>query len=203
MSSNNKATAHPVAVMVSGTGRHLDHLAKLAASGELPIEVRLCLSTRSDIGALQHAKRWNIPVQVPDEPRELSPEAYSDLVFSALEHEGVRTLILAGFLRFLPIPEAWANRVLNIHPSLLPAFGGAGYYGHRVHDAVLKRGCKVSGCTVHYVDNVFDHGPILVQRTCPVLDNDDADSLASRVFSEELIAYPEALRRHLGVQVSG
>ena len=83
---------------------------------------------------------------------------------------------------------------MNIHPSLLPSFGGRGMYGRRVHQAVLDRGCKVSGCTVHLVDNEYDAGPILVQRTCPVLDDDTAESLAARVFEQECVAYPEAIR---------
>jgi phosphoribosylglycinamide formyltransferase-1 len=87
--------------------------------------------------------------------------------------------------------------VLNIHPALLPAFGGQGYYGERVHRAVLERGCEVTGCTVHYVDNEYDHGPILHQRACPVLPGDDVHALAARVFAEEELAYPEAVRRHL------
>ncbi len=197
MPTPHKQGSHPVAVMVSGTGRHLNHLAKLASTGELPLDLRLCISSRSGVGALQFAKDWSIPVEIPDPKRELPPEEYSRSIFAMLEQHGVQTLILAGFLRFLPIPEKWEGRVLNIHPSLLPAFGGAGYYGHHVHDAVLKRGCKVSGCTVHHVDNVFDNGPILVQRTCEVLADDDADTLAARVFEQELIAYPEAIRLHL------
>jgi phosphoribosylglycinamide formyltransferase-1 len=183
--------------MVSGTGRHLNHLARLAQEGALPLDIRLCLSSRLGVKALEHAETWGIPHEVSDPQGHLSPQEYGSLVFDRLEKAGVHTLILAGFLRYLPIPEAWNHRVLNIHPSLLPSFGGKGYYGHHVHDAVLKRGCKVSGCTVHYVDNVFDNGPILVQRTCPVLPEDDTDSLADRVFQEELLAYPEALRMHL------
>ncbi|MDF1837731.1 MAG: phosphoribosylglycinamide formyltransferase [Planctomycetota bacterium] len=199
MDSDAFSFPHPVAVMVSGTGRHLDHLAQLASAGELPLDIRLCLSSREGVGALDHAKRWNIPSQVPDAGRELTPEVYGELIFRTLEAAGVQTLILAGFLRFLPIPEAWENRGWNIHPSLLPAFGGPGFYGHHVHEAVLKRGCKVSGCTVHYVDNIFDNGPILVQRTCEVLDDDNEDTLAARVFAEELEAYPEAIRKHLQI----
>ena len=95
------------------------------------------------------------------------------------------------------IPEAWEGRVLNIHPSLLPAFGGAGYYGHHVHTAALARGVQISGCTVHLVDNQFDNGPILLQRACPVLPGDDPDSLAARVFEVELEAYPQAVRDFL------
>ena len=100
---------------------------------------------------------------------------------------------LAGFLCFYLLPGRYMNRVMNIHPALLPAFGGKGFYGERVHKAVLEHGCKVSGCTVHFVDNVYDHGPIIVQKTVGVEEGDDAHSLADRVFEKELEAYPEAI----------
>ena len=103
--------------------------------------------------------------------------------------------MLAGFLKKLWIPEQWQGRVLNIHPSLLPAFGGKGYWGHHVHQAVLDRGCQVSGCTVHLVDDVYDNGPILVQRWCEVRPDDTVETLSRRVFDEELIALPEGLLR--------
>jgi phosphoribosylglycinamide formyltransferase-1 len=97
-------------------------------------------------------------------------------------------------LTFVPIPSDFENRVLNIHPALIPAFCGRGFYGHHVHEAVLLYGAKVSGCTVHFVDNQYDHGPILLQRVVPVLDHDTPDTLAARVFEAECQAYPEALR---------
>jgi phosphoribosylglycinamide formyltransferase-1 len=100
---------------------------------------------------------------------------------------------LAGWLHLLPIPADFRHRVLNIHPSLLPAFGGKGMYGRHVHEAVLAYGAKVSGCTVHFADDTYDTGPILVQRCVPVLDADDADTLAARVFEAECEAYPEAI----------
>ena len=94
-------------------------------------------------------------------------------------------ICLAGFLSLYTIPDHYLGRVINIHPALLPSFGGKGMYGHFVHEAVLKTGCKVSGCTVHFTDNVYDHGPIIIQRTVPVLDDDTPDTLAARVFEEE------------------
>jgi folate-dependent phosphoribosylglycinamide formyltransferase PurN len=101
---------------------------------------------------------------------------------------------LAGFLQLLPVPEDFAGRVMNIHPALIPAFCGQGFYGHHVHEAALAYGVKVSGCTVHFADNVFDHGPIILQRAVPVLDGDTAETLAARVFDQECEAYPEAIR---------
>jgi phosphoribosylglycinamide formyltransferase-1 len=106
--------------------------------------------------------------------------------------------VLAGFLRKLVVPARWVGRVVNIHPALLPAFGGKGYYGDRVHRAVIERGCQVSGCTVHLVDDEYDHGRVLVQRWCAVETDDTPATLAARVFAEELVALPEALHRLWG-----
>ena len=191
--------AHPCAVLVGGTGRHLHNLAKRAQAGALPLDIRLCISHKAGVRALELAREHGIQDLVVDPGRQCSPDELSSQVFAELESAGVETVLLAGWLRFLPIPDAWRGRVLNIHPSLLPAFGGQGFFGSRVHRAVLERGCKVTGCTVHYVDNVFDNGPILIQRTCPVLPDDTVDSLAARVFEEELIAYEDAIRVHLGI----
>jgi phosphoribosylglycinamide formyltransferase-1 len=190
-------SARPVAVFVSGTGRHLENLARLARAGELPIDVRLCLSNKAGVQALERAARAGIEALVLDPQRELDAAAFSERAFAEVEARRCETVILAGFLRLLVVPERWLGRVLNIHPALLPAFGGQGYYGERVHRAVLERGCEVTGCTVHYVDNEYDHGPILHQRACPVLPGDDVHALAARVFAEEELAYPEAVRRHL------
>jgi folate-dependent phosphoribosylglycinamide formyltransferase PurN len=106
----------------------------------------------------------------------------------------VDLVCLAGFLSFWIIPQRYLGRVMNIHPALLPAFGGKGMYGHHVHEAVIARGCKVSGCTVHFVDNEYDAGPIVLQRTVPVYAEDTADDVAARVFEEECIAFPEGIR---------
>ena len=102
-------------------------------------------------------------------------------------------MLLAGFLRLLHIPPAWDRRVLNIHPSLIPKFCGEGYYGNRVHQEVLNAGETMSGCTVHFVDNVYDHGPIVLQKEVPVYADDSVESLAARVFESECAAYPAAL----------
>jgi len=101
---------------------------------------------------------------------------------------------MAGFLQLLTIPEDFQLRVMNIHPSLIPAFCGKGFYGHHVHEAVLEAGVKITGCTVHFADNQYDHGPIILQRAVPVLDDDTPESLAQRVFEAEKEAYPEAIR---------
>jgi folate-dependent phosphoribosylglycinamide formyltransferase PurN len=106
----------------------------------------------------------------------------------------VDLVVQGGWLCLWKIPPRYENRVMNIHPALLPCFGGQGMWGHHVHEAVLAAGCKVSGCTVHFCTNEYDKGPIIVQRTCPVADDDTPDTLAERVFEQECIAYPQAIR---------
>ncbi len=189
--------SHPIAVFVSGTGRHLENFVRLAQQGALDTQVVLVLCDRHGAGAIERARKFGL------RPLTLLPSEYEDTAafsraaFEAAQEAGAQTVLLAGFLRLLHIPTSWTNRVLNIHPSLLPAFGGKGYYGSRVHKAVLERGCTLSGCTVHYVDQEYDHGRILVQRTVPVRASDTPDDLAARVFDEELVAFPEALRLHM------
>ncbi len=183
------------AVFVSGTGRHLENLAELAARGELPGSPVLCVSNKTGVAALDRAARAGIEALVLDPARDMDDTAFSRAAFEAVEARGCDTVVLAGFLRKLLVPPHWSGRVVNIHPSLLPAFGGKGYYGERVHRAVLERGCQVSGCTVHLVDDEYDHGRIILQRWCPVEADDTPATLAARVFTEELAALPEALRR--------
>lgn len=185
------------AILVSGTGRHLEHIGQLCKAGELDLEIGLCLSNKSGVLALERADRLGIPQLVLDPERNLNTAGFSHAAFTAIKDAGCDLIILAGFLRMLVVPRVWNGRVLNIHPSLLPAFGGKGYWGHHVHQAVLDRGCQVTGCTVHVVDNEYDHGPILLQRTCPVEPRDTVETLADRVFEVERDAYPEALRRYL------
>ncbi len=186
-----------IAVFVSGTGRHLDNFARLTQAGELDCEIGLVLSNRIGVKALERAARFELETLVLDPERELDEDSFSRRAFEAVETARCQTVLLAGFLRRLALPEHWRGRVLNIHPALLPSFGGKGFYGDRVHAAVLERGCRVSGCTVHYVDEQYDHGPILVQKAVDVRPDDDVHSLAARVFEAELVAYPEALRAHL------
>ena len=189
--------SHRLAVLVSGTGRHLENLASLAAdpAADFDAEVGVVISNRAGVGALDHAARFRLRAEVLEGAEGETDEEYGRRVFDVIRDAGADTVVLAGFLKKLWIPDDFAGRVINIHPSLLPAFGGKGYYGMRVHRAVLERGCQVSGCTVHLVDEVYDNGPILLQRWCPVEPTDSAADLADRVFAEELIALPEALRR--------
>ena len=147
--------------------------------------------------ALERAKRLGIPSLVVDAERKLTADEFSREAFTAAEVARSDLVVLAGFLRLLVIPEGWIGRVLNIHPALLPAFGGKGFYGDKVHAAVLASGASETGCTVHYVTNEYDAGPIVLQRCVPVRFDDTPETLAARVFEEEKLALPEALRLHL------
>src|SRR5206468_7149292 len=123
-----------------------------------------------------------------------SREEFSQRIFELCRRAQADLVCLAGFLQLLLVPDDFLGRVLNIHPSLIPAFCGKGFYGHHVHEAVLAYGVKVTGCTVHFADNQYDHGPIVLQRTVPVLDDDTPDTLAARVYEQECAAYPDAIR---------
>lgn len=189
-------TSRRIGVFVSGTGRHLDNLARIASAGEMDFEIGLVVSNKAGILALERARRRGLETLVLDPERELDTAAFSHAAFEAVAEAGCDTVVLAGFLRRLAIPQRWAGRVLNIHPALLPAFGGKGYYGDKVHAAVLERGCQFTGCSVHYVDDEYDHGPILLQRCIEVRANDTVRTLADRVFAEEELALPAALAQH-------
>ncbi len=152
------------------------------------------VGSRPGLAGVDRAAAAGVPTAVVDRRAFDAPAAFSRAVFDAVDRAGVDLVCLAGWLCLLEIPPAWAGRVMNIHPALLPSFGGRGMYGRRVHQAVLDHGCKVTGCTVHLVDNDYDAGPIVLQRACPVLDDDTPESLAARVFEQECLAYPDAIR---------
>jgi formyltetrahydrofolate-dependent phosphoribosylglycinamide formyltransferase len=186
-----------LALAVSGGGRSLENLAEVIARGELPAEIALVIADRDGIQALERARRLGIETLVLPYKGFAAVAEFSARVFAELDARAIELCVLAGFLRLLKIPPPWAGRVVNIHPALLPAFGGKGFYGDRVHAAVLASGARESGCTVHLVDDQYDHGPILLQRRVPVLPGDDVHTLAARVFEQEKRALPEALARLL------
>lgn len=197
-------TRFTIVVLVSGTGRHLENLARLSQEGheDFPVDVALAISNRKDAGALARAAQAGVPAEVIEAVRGETDEAYGERVFKAVRSVNADAVVLAGFLKKLWIPDDYRGRVINIHPSLLPAFGGKGFYGNRVHKAVIDRGCQVSGCTVHLVDEVYDNGPILLQRWCAVHEGDTPEALAQRVFAEELEALPQAVVSFLRTSAS-
>ena len=176
-----------LAVLLSGGGTTLQNLI------DRGLDIACVVSTRPDAFGLERARRANIPAFVVDRRGCDSRDEFSSRILQHGEAHGAGLVCMAGFLQLLHVPPAWLGRVMNIHPSLLPAFGGKGYHGLRVHVAALEAGVKVSGCTVHFADNEYDQGPIIVQRTVPVRDDDTAETLQARVFEAECEAYPEAI----------
>lgn len=183
-----------IAVLISGGGRTLKNLLELIAADELPMEVALVISSNAKAGGLAHAEAAGIASSVVNRKDYANEELFGAAIFSRCRTAGVELVVMAGWLKLTPVPEDFLGKVVNIHPSLLPAFGGQGMYGDRVHAAVIERGCKVSGATVHFVDNEYDAGPILWQTPVPVFEDDTPDSLAARVFEAEKEAYPHVLR---------
>lgn len=187
-----------LAILISGSGRTLKNFIDLAGEGELPIDIKLVVSSSAKAGGLQHAAAADIPTLVVSRANYAKGPAgdkpYGDVIFAACRDAGVDFVVMAGFLKLAPVPDEFAGRVVNIHPALIPAFCGPGMYGHHVHQAVLDAGVKVTGCTVHFVDNQYDHGPIIWQQPVPVFADDTADTLAGRVFVAEMEAYPHVLK---------
>lgn len=187
-----------LAVLISGSGRTLKNFIELARTGKLPVDIRLVVSSATDASGLQHAADGDMPSLVclrDNHPVGLTGhQSYSKEIFTACRAAEVDFVVMAGFLKYVPIPDDFEHRVLNIHPSLIPDFCGKGMYGRHVHQAVLDAGAKVTGCTVHFADNAYDHGPIIWQQSVQVEADDTAETLAARVFEAETAAYPHVLK---------
>ena len=187
-----------IAVLVSGHGRgsNLQALLDACGRGELPGRVVVVVGTQRDAPALGRARAAGVEAVVVSPRRHPDEAAYGEALLRVLRRREPGLICLAGYMRRLPraVVRAYGGRILNIHPALLPLFGGQGMYGEHVHRAVLESGMKVAGCTVHLVDEEYDTGPIVVQRTVPVLEDDTPESLAARILPEEHRAYVEAVR---------
>ncbi len=178
-------------VGVKGRGSNMSAIADACTAGHIPAEVAVVIGQVSGSPALEKARSMGLKTEVVS-----SKEAqYGPLLIKKLQEASVDLVCLAGYMRILPseVVDEYQGRTLNIHPALLPKFGGQGMYGSHVHQAVLDAGESESGCTVHVVNNVYDEGEIVLQRTCPVLPNDTVESLSSRVLAEEHLAYPAAI----------
>ncbi len=180
-------------VLLSGGGRTLLNILDKINDGELDVEVAAVIASRPCKG-LERSEAAGLQTHLVPHKETPDIETYSSKIVTILDAAEVDLVIQAGFLSLWYVPSQYEGKVMNIHPALLPSFGGKGMYGHHVHEAVLKEGCKVSGCTVHFVTNEYDAGPIIIQRTVPVMEGDTADELAARVFEQECVAYPEAIR---------
>ncbi len=183
-----------LAVLLSGSGTTLQNFFDVIKSSGMPAEVAAVLSSAPKAYGLERARAEGVPAVVVDRRLFGDPNLFSAEIDKALSPFAPDLLLLAGFIHLFRIPAKWKNRVMNVHPALIPAFSGKGYYYDYVHEQVLSRGVKVTGCTVHFVDNEYDNGPIIVQKTTPVLDDDTVETLKARVQALEREAYPEAVR---------
>lgn len=185
-----------IGVFASGRGSNFRAILNAIQQGLLPARVTLLVSNKADAGAFEVARAYAVPAIHLSQRQFPSEEAYVDKLLEVLEAHGVELIALAGYLKKVParVIQQYRNKILNVHPALLPTFGGAGMYGRHVHEAVLASGMKVSGATVHIVDEEYDHGPIVLQRTVEVTNDETPESLAAKVLEIEHEIYPEVLR---------
>jgi phosphoribosylglycinamide formyltransferase-1 len=185
-----------IGVFASGRGSNFLAILEAIETGRLQAEVRVLISNNPEAGALETARKRGISAVVIQKREFTSRDAFVQSMVSILQEHNVEYVVLAGYMKRIP-PELihlYKNRMLNIHPALLPSFGGKGMYGPHVHEAVLERGCKVSGVTVHLVDEEYDHGPIVAQRCVPVENGDTPETLAARVLKVEHTLYAQTLQ---------
>ena len=181
-------------VLLSGGGTTMVNIQKEIEAGRLNAEIVVVISSLSTVRGVELAKKMGFKLEIVRKKDFDGVDSFSGRIEEIITEAEVDLVVQAGWLCLWKIPDAFENRVMNIHPALLPSFGGQGMWGHHVHEAVVKKGCKVSGCTVHFCTNEYDLGPIIVQKGCSVNDQDDADAVAAKVFKQECIAYPDAIR---------
>ncbi len=183
-----------IAVLLSGNGSTLQNILDRIDDGSLNAQVACVVASRGDAYGLERARRANIPAVAVPRKDHANKESFSSAIWTVVDEHEVDLVVLAGFMSLLSVPESYAGRIMNVHPALIPSFSGKGMYGHHVHQAVLDRGVKITGVTVHFVDEKYDHGPIVLQASVPVEENDTADTLAERVQEKEREVYPEAVQ---------
>lgn len=180
-------------VLISGGGRTMLNILESIDKGRLNARIAVVISSRSTVPGVERAKKAGMTVKIVRKKDFQNVDEFSKRMEEELVTADVDLVVQGGWLCLWRIPQRYINRVMNIHPALLPSFGGKGMWGRHVHQAVLKTGCKISGCTVHFCTNEYDKGPIILQRCCDVKDDDMPETLAARVFEQECIAYPEAI----------
>ena len=180
-------------MLLSGEGTSLENLLDRIDAGDVPGRVVLVLASKQDAGGLERARRRGIAAAAVPRKQFRDSKAFNDALHAELERHEPDLVLLLGFLSPFELRGRYEGRALNLHPALVPAFSGKGFYGQRVHEAVIAAGMKISGATVHFVDEEYDHGPIVLQRTVPVLDDDTPESLAARVQALERELIPEAV----------
>jgi formyltetrahydrofolate-dependent phosphoribosylglycinamide formyltransferase len=183
-----------IAVLLSGSGTSLENLLEHIDSGAIPGRVEVVIASKKKAFGLERARRRGIPAFAVERKQYPEVGAFNDALHAVLDDYAVDLVLLLGFLSPFEMRGKFDGRTMNVHPALIPAFSGKGFYGHRVHEAVLETGVKVTGATVHFVDAEYDHGPIILQEAVPVQDDDTPDTLAARVQASERRLVPEAVR---------
>jgi phosphoribosylglycinamide formyltransferase-1 len=191
-----KETSNPlrIGVLLSGEGTSLENLFEHIEAGEVPATVALVISSKENVGGLHRAERRGVPAVAIPRKRHRDLREFNDLIHVELEKHGVEFVALLGFLSPFELRGKFEGRAINVHPALIPAFSGKGFYGKKVYDAVFAQGVKVTGATVHFVDEEYDHGPIILQEAVPVLEDDTAETLSARVQAAERRLVPAAIR---------
>ena len=187
------AKPYSITVLISGGGTTLKNLIDRRAAGKLNAEIVMVIASKPTAGGIQFAKDAGIPVHVVDHKAHATDQLFNDALFEKCRESNCNLVVCGGFLRLLIVPNDFENRIINIHPSLIPAYSGKGYYGMRVHKAVIESGEKQSGCSVHYVDNIYDHGSLIVQQAVDVLPSDTPETLQERVFQAECELLPSVI----------
>ncbi len=190
-----------LAVLLSGSGRTLKNLIDRIGEGSLDAVIKLVISAKSGAYGMERAEEAGIPSFCVDRKKHGNSTDFAEKIYEHIEKQPIDIIILAGFMHLFPVKPGWKNRVMNIHPALIPSFCGKGFYGMKVHEAVMDYGVKISGCTVHFVDGEYDRGPIILQSPVPVKDADTPHTLAERVFREECRLYPEAINLFSGGRI--
>ncbi len=186
-----------MALFLSGTGGNALNLVAACRDGRLAAEPVVAVCSNPEALGIARLEAVGVPVAVVERKAFAEDGAFSEACYGPAEEAGAHLIALCGWLKHLTIPERWEGRILNIHPALLPAFGGPGMYGMHVHRAVVAAGVSESGCTIHLVDNHYDHGSILAQARVPVLPSDSPEEVQARVYAEEMRLYPQALAEYL------
>ncbi len=196
MKGGTKLKRLRLGVFASGRGSNFEAIVKNIKRGSLSADVKLLITNNQEAGALRIAKRNGIDFVIISKKDFKTRDCFVEAILSVLEAHRVDFIALAGYMKKVPaeVISRYRNRIVNIHPALLPAFGGRGMYGKHVHQAVLDMGCKVTGVTVHIVDEIYDHGPIVAQRCVAVKEGDTPETLAARVLRVEHELYSQAIQ---------
>jgi formyltetrahydrofolate-dependent phosphoribosylglycinamide formyltransferase len=183
-----------IAVLLSGGGTTLQNLIDRIGAGELNAQIQCVVSSRADAYGLVRAAEHRIPSALVTRTEFSDKVAFSAALWSEIRKYDVDLVVMAGFMSLLDVPDDFTNRIVNVHPALIPSFCGKGMYGHHVHEAVLAYGAKVTGVSVHFANAQYDEGPIILQAAVPVLEDDTPDTLAERVQAKEREVYPQAIQ---------